>query len=78
LVTIANYTRVSYAKIPWNTFHGTLAFARESVKNLNSGKFAKQTAIVNTLPFTDYLRDIAETNDTEYPEKIRVMQLISK
>ena len=78
LVTITNYTRVSYAKIPWNSFHGTLIFGRESVKNLSSGKFAKQTAIVNTLLFSDYLRDIAETNDTEYPEKIKVMQLISK
>ena len=78
LVTISNYTRVSYAKIPWNSFHGTLVFGRELVKNLSSAKFIKQTAIVNTLPFSDYLRDIAETNDTEYPEKIRVMQLISK
>ena len=78
LVHIDNYSRLSYAKIPWNTFSGSLTFGQESVKNLSTGKYAKQTAIVNTLSFMHYLRGIAETNDSEYPEKIKVMQLISK
>ncbi len=77
-VRVDNYSRVSYAKIPWNSFSGSLTFTQDTIKNLATSKFIKQSVIINTLPFMSYLRGIAETNDTEYPEKIKVMQLISK
>lgn len=78
VVRVDNYSRVSYAKIPWNSFSWSLLFWQDSVKNLSTSKYNRQTAIINTLPFMSYLRGIAETNDSEYPEKIKVMQLISK
>jgi len=77
-VKVDNYSRVSYAKVPRNVFSGSLSFGQDTVKNLSTSKYSMQTAIVNTLPFMSYLRGIAETNDSEYPEKIKVMQLISK
>jgi hypothetical protein len=78
LVSIKNYTRVSYAKIPRNSFYGSITFSTELVRNLSLNKRNKQTAVVNTLPFRKYIRGIAETNDSESPAKIRAMQLISK
>ncbi len=78
LIEIKNYPRVSYFKIPWNTFYGSLTFGRGQLKNLKTGKFVNQNIIVNTLPFHQYLKWIVETNDSEHSEKIKVMNLISK
>lgn len=78
LIEVKNYSRVSYYKIPRNTFYGSLTFEKGQIKNLKTGKFETQYTIVNTLPFHKYLRGIAETNDSEHKEKIKVMNLISK
>lgn len=78
LIEIKNYPRVSYFKIPWNTFYGSLTFEKWQLKNLKTGKFEKQYTIVNTLSFHKYLKGIVETNDSEDAEKIKTMNLISK
>lgn len=78
LVSIQNYDRVSYAKVPRNTFYGSLFFSNDLVRNLSTNRWLKQTVVVNSLPFMKYIRGIAETNDSESPAKIRAMQLISK
>lgn len=78
LIEITNYPRVSYYKIPWNTFYGSLTFKKWQIKNLKTGKFDTQNIIINTLPFYQYTRGIVETNDSEHTEKIKAMNLISK
>lgn len=78
LIEIKNYSRVSYFKIPRNTFYGSLTFEKGQLKNLKTGKFDTQYTVVNTLPFHKYLKWIVETNDSENKEKIKVMNLISK
>ncbi|MBU0625952.1 hypothetical protein KKH82_00500 [Patescibacteria group bacterium] len=55
VVKFDNYKRNSYAKVPWNIFRGTITFQKEQVKDLNSGKYKEQYAVINTLPFNDYL-----------------------
>ena len=78
IIEIKNYSRVSYYKIPRNTFYGSLSFEKGQIKNLKTGKFDTQYTVVNTLPFHQYLKWIVETNDSENNEKIKAMNLISK
>ncbi len=78
LIEIKNYSRVSYYKVPWNTFYGSLAFSKWQIKNLKTSKFENRYIVVNTLPFHQYLKWIVETNDSEHNEKIKTMNLISK
>lgn len=78
LIEVKNYARVSYYKIPRNTFYGSLTFEKGKIKNLSSGKFDTQYLVINTLPFHKYLKWIVETNDSEHKEKIKTMNLISK
>ena len=65
LIEIKNYPRVSFYKIPWNTFYGSLKFEKGKVKNTKTGIFSSQYIVVNTLPFQKYLKGIVETNDSE-------------
>lgn len=78
LVTIENYPRVSYAKIPWNTFRGSLTFQKGEYTDKKGEKKSDRPLVINTLPVTDYLKGIVETNDTESLEKNKVMALLSK
>ncbi|MDD3262515.1 MAG: N-acetylmuramoyl-L-alanine amidase [Candidatus Absconditabacteria bacterium] len=78
IIEIKNYSRVSYYKVPRNTFYGSLSFEKGQIKNLKTGKFDTQYTVVNTLPFHQYLKGIVETNDSENNEKIKAMNLISK
>ncbi len=78
LIEIKNYPRVSYMNIPWNTFYGSISFEKWPIKNLKTDKYDNQYILVNTLSFHQYLRWIAETNDSEEPEKIKAINLISK
>lgn len=78
LIEVKNYSRVSYFKIPRNTFYGSLTFEKGEIKNLETGKFTSQYTVINTLPFQKYLKGIVETNDSEHKEKIKTMNLISK
>ena len=65
LVTIENYPRVSYAKIPWNTFRGSLTFQKGEYTDKKGEKKSDRPLVINMLPVTDYLKGIVETNDTE-------------
>jgi len=78
LVKITNYNRVSYYKIPRNTFHGSINISMWKLKNIKTNTIDDQYIVVNTLPFDDYMNWIVETTDTEHPEKIKVMWLLSK
>jgi peptidoglycan hydrolase-like amidase len=78
LVTVTNYARESYAKIPRNTFRGSLIFEKQVMKSLATSQFIEQYVVINNLPFTDYLKGIAETTDSESAEKIKVMALLAK
>jgi len=78
IIEVKNYNRVSYYKIPRNTFYGSLIFEKWQIKNLKTSKFDNQYILINTLPFHKYLKGIVETNDSENKEKIKTMNLISK
>ena len=77
IMAVNNYARKSYAWIPWNTFRGALVFKKDYMKDLNSQEVYKQV-VINKVLFTDYMKWIAETNDTESATKNEVMSLISK
>jgi len=77
IVKISNYNRKSYAWIPWNSFRGSIKFEKWVYPTLNwEEKF--DFIVVNTLPFSEYMKWIVETNDTETLEKNKVMAMISK
>lgn len=76
-VSIDNYDRKSYAGIPWNKFHGELVFKKDFMKDLNGVEYYKPL-VINKLNFQDYMKWIAETNDTESATKNEVMAMISK
>jgi len=77
IITIENYVRKSYAWIPRNTFHGDLIFQKDYMKDKKWNQSYKNV-VINDLPFTEYMKWIAETNDTETQTKNDVMALISK
>ena len=77
IVKISNYNRKSYLWIPWNTFKGSLTFEKWSYP-LKNGWQESDFIVINTLPFSEYMKWIVETNDTETLEKNKVMAMISK
>lgn len=77
LIQIVNYDRKSYAGIPRNTFHWKLIFKTENYKTID-GILKNDYVVINQLSFSDYLKGIVESNDTETLEKNKVMALISK
>jgi len=77
VVKISNYNRRSYVWIPWNTFKWSLNFEKW-LYPLKNGKQKSDFIVVNTLPFSEYMKWIVETNDTETLEKNKVMAMISK
>ena len=77
VVEIYNYTRKSYVWIPWNKFKGELSFGK-GIYPLKNGEQKADFIVVNTLPFSEYMKWIVETNDTETLEKNKVMAMISK
>lgn len=77
IITIENYSRKSYAWIPRNTFHWTLIFQKDYIKDKKWNQSYKNV-VINNLSFTDYMKWIVETNDTETQTKNDVMALISK
>ena len=57
LVKITSYDRKSYGGIPRNTFHGSLIFKQNPVKDLASGSaIENRFIIINRLLFTDYMK----------------------
>jgi len=77
VVKISNYNRKSYAWIPWNKFKGILVFEKW-IYPLKNWTFKTDFIVINTLPFSEYMKWIVETNDTETLEKNKVMAMISK
>ena len=77
VVKISNYNRKSYAWIPWNSFKWSLIFEKWEYPLLNWKKIS-DFIVINKLPFSEYMKWIVETNDTETLEKNKVMAMISK
>ena len=77
VVKILNYKRMSYLWTPWNSFKGSLVFEKwvYPLKNWNQ---KSDFIVINTLPFSEYMKWIVETNDTETLEKNKVMAMIAK
>lgn len=78
LVKVSSYARASYAGTPWNIFHGSLVFKKNPIKNLATGAIENRIVIINRLSFTDYLKGIAETSDTDTMEKQKLVLLLAK
>ena len=76
-VKVSNYNRKSYLWIPWNSFKWSLIFEKWTYP-LKNGWQESDFIVINTLPFTEYMKWIVETNDTETLEKNKVMAMISK
>ncbi len=76
-IKIANYHRKSYAGIPWNEFRWSLIFQKDKYKLLD-GQRKYDWTVVNELPFEDYLKWVAESNDQVPLEKSKVMALLAK
>ncbi len=77
IIEISNYQRKSYAWIPWNIFKWELSFEKWTYP-LKNGEQKSGFIVINTLPFTEYMKWIVETNDTETLEKNKVMAMIAK
>lgn len=78
LVRVTNYTRKSFAWIPWNRFRWSLVWKKERIKLLWSSSFVEQAVVANTLSFSDYMKGIAETSDAEHKEKQKLILLLAK
>ena len=76
-VEVSNYDRKSYAWIPWNVFKWELIFKKWTYPLLD-GTQIYNFIVVNKLPFSEYMKWIVETNDTETLEKNKVMAMISE
>ena len=76
-VAISNYNRKSYVWIPWNSFKWSLNFEKWTYP-LKNGEQKSDFIVINTLPFSEYMKWIVETNDTETLEKNKVMAMIAK
>lgn len=77
-VCIDNYTRKSYAWIPWNVFRGSLIWKKDNLKKINSNAFVQQAVVINDLLFNDYMKWIAETSDSDDKEKQKIILLLAK
>ena len=77
LIKITNYTRQSYAGIPWNIFEGKLVFKKQKIKLLD-WTWQNQYVLINQLPFDKYMQGVAEANDQMPFEKTKAMALIAK
>ena len=77
VVKIYNYNRKSYVWIPRNIFKWELKFEKWTYP-LKNWDQKSGFIVVNTLPFSEYMKWIVETNDTETLEKNKVMAMIAK
>lgn len=77
IIIVTNYDRKSYAWVPRNRFHGELIFQKDYMKD-EDWVPAYKYVVINSLPFSEYMKGIVETNDTESQTKNEVMSLISK
>jgi len=79
LITFKNYTRASFAWIPWNTFRWTINISQQPIrKDPKKSEFTNSFVVINSLWMSEYLKWIVETNDQENLEKNKVMALLAK
>lgn len=76
IVRVKNYNRKSYAGIPRNTFRGKILIKEDNMRIRNKNQ--RKITYINQLPFDDYMKGLAETNDQEQQEKVNALYLISK
>ena len=76
-VKVSNYNRKSYVWVPWNSFKWELKFEKWTYP-LKNWDQKSGFVVINTLPFSEYMKWIVETNDTETLEKNKVMAMIAK
>lgn len=76
-VKVSNYNRKSYIWVPWNIFKWNLIFEKWTYP-LKNWEQKSDFIVINTLPFSEYMKWIVEANDTESLEKNKVMAMISK
>ena len=76
-VKISNYNRKSYVWVLRNSFKWELKFEKWTYP-LKNWEQKSGFIVVNTLPFSEYMKWIVETNDTETLEKNKVMAMIAK
>lgn len=74
---ILNYDRKSYAWKNWNIFKWDLIFQKDEIKKLD-WNYIKKIILINEISLIDYLYWIAESNDNEPIEKMKLMALLSK
>ena len=77
LIKISNYNRKSYLWVPWDKFKWSLIFEKWTYPLKNWWE-KSDFIVINTLPFSEYMKWIVETNDTETLEKNKVMAMVSK
>jgi len=77
-VKVVSYNRKSYGGTPRNTFHWSLIFKQNPIRNLISWNIEKRFVIINRLAFNDYMKGIAETSDTDNINKQILILLLAK
>ena len=77
VLIISNYGRKSYAWVPRNRFHWKIIITRDYMQD-EEWRLSHEYVVINKLPFSQYMKWIVETNDTESQTKNEVMALISK
>lgn len=78
VVTVSSYKRASYGGTPRNTFRWSLIFKQNPIKNLASGTIDNRFVIINRLAFTDYMKGIGETSDTDNLTKQTLVMMLAK
>jgi hypothetical protein len=76
VITITNWSRGS-AQFPLNYFRGDIAIQREAYVTVDKKEQTGWT-VVNHVPVELYIRGIAETIESQHPEKLRAMALLIK
>lgn len=76
LITVKNYDRETSGH-PLNTFKWSITITKSKRHHLELWE-QEWRAVINTLSFKDYLRWIGEWSESQHPEKLKVLALLSK
>ena len=77
LTQFTNYQRNSRVKFPRNIFSWQIIIEKQNIRKLD-GKWYEQRSVINKLPLYDYILWIAESNDNEPSEKMKMMTILTK
>ena len=72
-----NYNRNSSSKTPRNIFSWQIIVKKQDIRKLD-GNWYNAWTIINSLPLHDYIWWIAESNDNEPYEKVKMMTILTK